>query len=490
MEESQLTEDSITRDIVAKLWNLCHILRDDGITYNEYVTELTYLLFLKMMAETGRESMLPDGYRWAELDKREGLDQLDYYRRLLLDLGSHGKGQVAAIFADAQTKLRKPTNLKALTDAIDRLDWFSARDEGLGNLYEGLLEKNAAEKKSGAGQYFTPRPLIDCIVRLVQPQPGEIIQDPAAGTGGFLVAADRYIKDRTDDLYLLGEARAYFQRHNAFVGLELVPDTHRLCLMNLMLHGIEDGVDLGDTLSPDGERLGKADLIMTNPPFGMKRGGGRPTRSDFSVTADTSNKQLAFVEHLYRALKPGGRAAMVVPDNVLFEDGVGKRLRQQLMEMCDLHTILRLPTGIFYAPGVKTNVLFFTRGKTDRGNTKTVWVYDMRANMDAFGKTRPLMASDFAGFEAAYGNDPFGHAARMDQGEEGKFRCFKRDQIKARNDNLDIGWLRDESGGDPEDNLIQPEEIAAAIAGHLRAALEEIEMLSEELEPVAVEAAA
>ena len=274
MENGQLTGDSITTEIVAKLWNLCHILRDDGITYNEYVTELTYLLFLKMMEETGRESVLPDGYRWGELDKREGLDQLDYYRRLLLDLGSHGKGQVAAIFADAQTKLRKPTNLKALTDAIDRLDWFSARDEGLGNLYEGLLEKNAAEKKSGAGQYFTPRPLIDCIVRLVQPQPGEMIQDPAAGTGGFLVGADRYIKDRTDELYALGEVQAYFQRHSAFVGLELVPDTHRLCLMNLMLHGIEDGVDLGDTLSPDGERLGKADVIMTNPPFGTKRGGG------------------------------------------------------------------------------------------------------------------------------------------------------------------------------------------------------------------------
>jgi type I restriction enzyme M protein len=212
MEKGQLTGDSITKDIVAKLWSLCHILRDDGITYNEYVTELTYLLFLKMMAETGRESMLPDGYRWEELDKREGLDQLDYYRRLLLDLGSHGKEQVAAI------------------DAIDRLDWFSARDEGLGNLYEGLLEKNAAEKKSGAGQYFTPRPLIDCIVRLIRPQSGELIQDPAAGTGGFLVAADRYIKDHTDDLYALTEAQAHFQRHNAFLGLELVPQIHTGCV--------------------------------------------------------------------------------------------------------------------------------------------------------------------------------------------------------------------------------------------------------------------
>ena len=489
METSQLTGEYITRDIVAKLWSLCHILRDDGITYNEYVTELTYLLFLKMMAETGRESVLPDGYRWGELDKREGLDQLDYYRRLLLDLGSHGKGQVAAIFADAQTKLRKPTNLKALTDAIDRLDWFSARDEGLGNLYEGLLEKNAAEKKSGAGQYFTPRPLIDCIVRLVQPQAGEIIQDPAGGTGGFLVAADRYIKDRTDDLYALTEAQAHFQRHNAFVGLELVPDTHRLCLMNLMLHGIEDGVQLGDTLSPDGERLGKADVIMTNPPFGTKKGGGRPTRSDFSITADSSNKQLAFVEHVVRALRPGGRLAIIVPDNVLFEDNTGRRLRSWMMDLCDLHTILRLPTGIFYSQGVKTNVIFLTRGKTDRGNTAMVWVYDLRANMPAFGKTRPLSVSDFEAFEQAFGSDPLGKTKRIDEGKEGRWRCFTREEIAARSNSLDIAWLRDDSE-DPEDELTEPEDIAIAIAAHLRAALEEIDALAEDALPREVKDAA
>src|SRR3954452_7757018 len=382
-----------TQDIVAKLWSLCHVLRDGGITYNEYVTELTYLLFLKMLAETERENRLPSQYRWDELAKREGLEQLDYYKRLLLDLGDPKKvtdGMVRAIFTDAQTRLRKPTNLKALNTSIDKLDWFSAREEGLGNLYEGLLEKNAAEKKAGAGQYFTPRPLIDCIVRLMKPQAGEIIQDPAAGTGGFLVASDHHIKKETDDLYKLTEAQAFFQRNNAYIGAELVPDAHRLCLMNLMLHGIEGGVSLLDTLSPDGEGLGKADLILTNPPFGTKKGGGRPIRSDFSITADTSNKQLAFVEHVVRALKSGGRAAVVVPDNVLFEDGVGRRLRHWMMELCDVHTILRLPTGIFYAQGVKTNVVFFTRGKSDKANTKGVWVYDMRANMNAFGKTRLL----------------------------------------------------------------------------------------------------
>jgi len=302
-----------TQDIVAKLWALCHVLRDDGITYNEYVTELTYLLFLKMLAEVPdnkgvlRENRLPEGYRWSELAKREGLDQLDYYKRLLLDLGKPETSKdalVRANFTDAQTRLRKPTNLKALTTNIDKLDWYSAREEGLGNLYEGLLEKNAAEKKSGAGQYFTPRPLIDCIVRLMKPQAGEVVQDPAAGTAGFLVAADRYIKDHTDDLYTLAPEKAFFQRHSAFVGAELVTDAHRLCMMNLLLHGIEGGVANIDTLSPDGEGLGKADLIMTNPPFGTKKGGGRPTRSDFSMTADTSNKQLAFVEHIVRALIP------------------------------------------------------------------------------------------------------------------------------------------------------------------------------------------
>jgi type I restriction enzyme M protein len=473
-----------TADIVAKLWSLCHVLRDDGVTYNEYVTELTYLLFLKMLEETKRETRLPSGYRWAELVKRDGLDQLDYYKRLLLDLGRpEVKDElVRAIFIDAQTRLRKPTNLKALTTDIDKLDWFSAREEGLGNLYEGLLEKNASDKKSGAGQYFTPRPLIDSIVRLMKPQAGEVLQDPAAGTGGFLVAADHYIKAHTDDLYKLPEAQAFFQRHNAFIGAELVPDTHRLCLMNLLLHGIEGGVSNIDTLSPDGETLPKADLILTNPPFGTKKGGGRPTRNDFSVTADSSNKQLAFVEHIVRALKPGGRAAVVIPDNVLFEGNAGRRLRTWLMDLCDLHTILRLPTGIFYAQGVKTNVLFFQRGTTEKANTKAVWIYDMRANMPAFGKTRPLTVADFAGFEAEYSDA----GKRKDHGEEGRWRCFRREAIKARNDNLDIWWLRD-TEAEAEEGLTEPEDIAAAIIGHLKAALEEIEVLSEELEPDGME---
>lgn len=472
-----------TRDIVAKLWNLCNVLRDDGVSYTEYVTELTFLLFLKMLAETGHEERLPAAYRWEKLARGQGLEQLEYYRQLLLDLGNPKKAKdpvVLAIFTDAQTKLRKPTNLKALTDAIDKLDWFSAREEGLGNLYEGLLEKNAAEKKSGAGQYFTPRPLIDCIVRLLKPQPGEIIQDPAAGTGGFIVAAHGYICRNTDDLYKLPKGvTADFQRNHAYVGIELVPDTHRLCLMNLMLHGIESMVESGDTLAPDGERIGKADIIMTNPPFGTKKGGGRPTRSDFSITAETSNKQLAFVEHIVRALRPGARAAFVVPDNVLFEDGVGRRLRGWMMELCNVHTILRLPTGIFYSQGVKTNVLFVTRGKGDKANTKGVWIYDMRANMNAFGKTKPLTVNDFRPFEKCFGNDSHGAAKRRDEGEEGRFRFYGREQIAAKGDNLDIAWLKDTSN-DPEDEMTEPDELYAAIVMHLKTALEEIEAFGEE----------
>jgi type I restriction enzyme M protein len=319
------------------------------------------------------------------------------------------------------------------------------------------------------------------MVHLLQPQPGEVIQDPAAGTGGFLVLAARFIKERTDDLFALKTAEQHFQREEAFRGLELVSDTHRLLLMNLMLHDIGgDKIRGGDTLSVNGETLGKADLVLTNPPFGTKKGGGRPTRSDFTITADTSNKQLAFVEHIVRALKPGGRAGVVVPDNVLFADGAGRDLRTWLMDLCDLHTILRLPTGIFYAQGVKTNVLFFRRGRTDKANTKAVWVYDLRAGQPAYGKTRPLKREDFAAFEAAYGHDPNGVAVREDQGIEGRFRRFTREAVLTRGDNLDIAWLRgsDEVG---EDTLEDPEDIAEAIKEHLQRALTEIEGLVGEI---------
>ncbi|MCA9675174.1 MAG: N-6 DNA methylase [Kofleriaceae bacterium] len=463
-----------TQDIVQKLWNLCNVLRDDGITYHQYVTELTYLLFLKMAKETGTETQLPKGYRWDDLERQDGLDQLNFYRALLLHLGTHGSTRVQAIYVNATSALKVPRNLKKLVDSIDDLDWYSAKTEGLGDLYEGLLEKNANEKKSGAGQYFTPRPLIDSMVQLIKPQPGERVQDPAAGTGGFLIAADRYVKAATDDLFTLPEKQQQFQKREAFYGVELVHDTHRLALMNLMLHDIEGELILGDTLSPDGTRLPKADVILTNPPFGTKKGGGLPTRDDF--TFPTSNKQLAFLQHIYRGLKPGGRAAVVLPDNVLFEDNVGAQIRADLMDKCDLHTILRLPTGIFYAQGVKTNVLFFTRGEKDTGNTKAVWIYDMRTNAPAFGKRTPFTREHFSGFEKAFGDDPLGKSKRKDEGEEGHFRRFTRDEITKRGENLDITWLKDDGHHNAED-LPEPDEIAAEIMANLQTAIVEMEAL-------------
>ena len=467
-----------TQDIVQKLWNQCHVLRDAGVSYLQYVTELTYLLFLKMMKETALEQQLPKGYRWGDLTKLEGVEQLDFYRKMLVDLGATGSDRVQAIFANATTAIRQPRHLALIVEAVDGLDWYSAKTEGLGDLYEGLLEKNAEEVKSGAGQYFTPRPLIESMVAVIKPAAGERVQDPAIGTGGFLINADRYIKAHTDDLHDLKPAQQNFQRREAFSGVELVPDVQRLALMNAMLHDIEGDILLGDTLGPSGTKLPKVDVILTNPPFGTKKGGGGPTRDD--ITYPTSNKQLVFLQHIYRGLKPGGRAAVVLPDNVLFEEGVGQKVRHDLMDKCNLHTILRLPTGIFYAQGVKTNVLFFTRGAKDKDGTKAVWFYDMRTNAPSFGKRTPLTRGHFAEFEKAYGEDPLGGSKRVDQGEQAKWRKFTREEIAGRGDSLDISWLKDGSVTDHAE-LAEPEVIAAEIVGLLRTALEEMQALQEEL---------
>ena len=475
-----------THDIVGKLWNLCNVLKDDGVTYHQYVTELTYMLFLKMAKETGTESQIPAGYRWEELEAQSAPDRLEFYKVLLIHLGSHGSTLVKEIFANASSFIKKPATLSTLVTEIDKLDWYSARQEGLGDLYEGLLEKNANEKKSGAGQYFTPRVLIDSMVAVMKPTLNDIIQDPAAGTGGFLIAAHHYLRQH-NDFDALTEAKQRKLRRNTFYGMEHVQDTHRLALMNLMLHGIESdpeagGIHYGDTLSPEGEALPKATLMLTNPPFGTKKGGGLPTRGDF--TFPTSNKQFAFLQHIYRGLKPGGRAAVVLPDNVLFESNVGTDIRRDLMDKCNLHTILRLPTGIFYAQGVKTNVLFFTRGVKDKGNTEEVWVYDLRANMPQYGKRTTLLREHFAAFEAAFGADSNGTATslvqRVDTGEVGRFRRFTREQISARGDSLDVAWLKDESGSSTED-LPEPAVLAKDAIAELEGALDELRGILEEL---------
>ncbi|CAE6838103.1 class I SAM-dependent DNA methyltransferase [Paraburkholderia domus] len=475
-------------DIVQKLWNLCDVLRDDGINYSDYVAELVLLLFIKMEYENAQSGVLskhklPEGSRWTDLTEKSGLNLLNHYRATLLSLSQSTDPLIAAIYADAQTSLKEPRHLEQLVKSLDGIDWFSAKRDGLGDLYEGLLQKNASETKSGAGQYFTPRPLIDSIIHLIKPQPGETIQDPAAGTAGFLIAADTYIKSHTDNLYNLNARQQTFQRNKAFLGMELVSSTRRLALMNCMLHGMEgddDGVvHIGNTLGNAGAALPKADIILSNPPFGTAKGGGGPTRDD--LTYATGNKQLAFLQHIVRHLKDGGRAAVVLPDNVLFEAGVGADIRRDLMNKCNLHTILRLPTGIFYAQGVKTNVLFFNKvSQAATNSTKKVWVYDLRANAPKFGKRTPLLRDYFAQFEAAYGDAADGCGSRVDEGESSRFRSFSREWIKGRGDSLDIAWLKDESGEDASD-LPEPAVLAREAMDELNVALAELEGILTEL---------
>lgn len=471
-----------TQEIVSKLWNLCNVLRDDGITYHQYVTELTYILFLKMAKETGAESQIPADFRWDALKSKSGIELKKYYKELLNHLGENCTGRVREIYQGAATNIDEPKNLEKIITTIDALDWFDAleekseneKSESLGAMYEGLLEKNANEKKSGAGQYFTPRVLIDVMTRLMKPQPGERCNDPACGTFGFMIAAHQYVKDHTDDFFDLDADTAAFEREKAFTGCELVHDTHRLALMNAMLHDIEGDIMLADTLSNQGKAMKDYDLVLTNPPFGTKKGGERATRDDF--TFPTSNKQLNFLQHIYRSLKADGkaRAAVVLPDNVLFADGDGERIRVDLMDKCDLHTVLRLPTGIFYAQGVKTNVLFFTRGKTDKGNTKEVWFYDLRTNMPSFGKTNPLKTEHFAGFEAAYG------AADRHAVKDERWSVFTREQITERGNSLDLGLIRDDSIVDYED-LPDPIESGEEAIAQLEEAVDLLQSVVNEL---------
>ena len=366
-------------------------------------------------------------------------------------------------------------------------------------MYEGLLEKNATETKSGAGQYFTPRPLINSIVRCIQPKPSEVIQDPACGTAGFLIAADAYIRQH-NDLYALTELETKFYTLEAFTGVELVPNTRRLAQMNCLLHDIggeQGAIRLGNSLGPVGENLPKADVILANPPFGTSKGGEASiTRDDLPF--NTSNKQLAFLQHIYMNLKPGGRAAVVLPDNVLFEAGQGTSIRQDLMNKCNVHTILRLPTGIFYAQGVKTNVLFFSKGTEanplqDEHCTVETWVYDLRTNMPSFGKRTPFTEAHLKGFETVYGTDPKGLSARTEGEwslnlaeqeqtlENSRWRKFSREWIKEqKGDSLDISWLKDNDAVDAA-NLPEPHVLASEAMSELTQALVELDALMQAL---------
>lgn len=468
-------------EIVSKLWGLANVLRDDGITYQQYVTELTYMLFLKMMKEQQMEEIIPDDYRWDDLLTKEGIELKEFYQKLLLHLGSTKieNERLRQIYSGASTSIDEPKNLEKLLKSIDGLDWYNAKEEGLGDLYEGLLEKNASEKKSGAGQYFTPRVLIDVMVKLIDPKIGERCNDPAAGTFGFMIAADRYLKEKTDDYFDISPEEAEFQKKEAFTGMELVKDTHRLALMNALLHDMEGRLEQGDTLSTNGKWMKNYNVVLTNPPFGTKKGGERATRDD--LTFETSNKQLNFLQLIYKSLVTDGtgRAAVVLPDNVLFEDGAGAKIRQDLMNKCNLHTILRLPTGIFYAQGVKTNVLFFERGTKDEGNTKEVWVYDLRTNMPKFGKRTPLTEKHFEGFIEAYMSE------ERTKVQDERWNVFTREAIAVKGDNLDIGLIADESLS-AYDNLPDPIESAEEAIDKLQQAMNLLGEVVAELKAIEV----
>jgi type I restriction enzyme M protein len=442
-------------DIANKLWNLCNVLRDDGVTYHQYLNELTYVLFLRLSETREFEEEIPKEYRWSRLkDIKDNKELFDTYREFLATVSSKSdNATIKEIYTNASTTLRKPANLRTLITSIDDIDWYEDQEKDkIATIYEELLEKNAGEKKSGAGQYFTPRPLINVMVELLSPKLGEKWNDPACGTFGFMIAADEYLRNQTDNYFELDTRQRKFQKEQAFSGCELVQDAHRLALMNAKLHGLDSTIALGDTLSELGAGFKNYDGVLANPPFGTKKGGERPTRSDF--TYPTSNKQLNFLQHIYRSLhrRGGARAGVVVPDNVLFEDNEGQRIRQDLMDKCRLHTILRLPTGIFYAQGVKTNVLFFERGKTEKNNTDEVWFYDMRTGVDNYGKRTPFVRPAFTDFVKAYTGginidavrskyDGTVNGKKRRKIEDSRWNVFSREQIREKGDSLDIGLM-------------------------------------------------
>ena len=480
--------------IASKLWNQCNVLRDDGVTYHQYLNELTYILFLKLSEIKGFETEIPEEYRWKMfVTEKDNSKAFALYRDFLANVSTKTtSNSIKEIYRDASTSLRKPVNFNTIVQAIDKLDWYEEDDRDMmGDIYESLLEKNATEKKSGAGQYFTPRPLINVMVKLSVPTIGERWNDPAAGTFGFMIAVNQYLRGKHDNYFDLNTQERKFQKEEAFSGVELVPDAHRLALMNARLHDMESTIHLGDTLSKLGKELKNFDGVLANPPFGTKKGGELPNRDDF--TYPTSNKQLNFLQHIYRSLKKDGkaRAAVVLPDNVLFDDNDGQKIRKDLMDKCNLHTILRLPTGIFYAAGVKTNVLFFTRGKEELGNTKKVWFYDLRTNMPTFGKRTPFTEEVFKDFIYAYtggmsadkvvdeydGSIDDELRAKI---KDERWQCYTREEIAEKNDTLDIGLVADNSV-QSSDALGEPEDIIREAKDELNEILKQLDDILKEL---------
>lgn len=500
--------------LVQKLWNYCNILRDDGLSYGDYLEQLTFLLFLKMADEQSRPpfskpSPIPKGKDWPALLAKDG-DELEiHYRHTLEELGKRS-GMLGVIFRKAQNKIQDPAKLRRLiVDLIDKEQWSSLSADVKGDAYEGLLQKNAEDVKGGAGQYFTPRPLIAAMVDAVQPAPGNMICDPACGTGGFLLAAHDYLAKH----YQLDRAQKKKLKSGTFFGIELVDSVTRLCAMNLLLHGIgPEFIDCSDGVSPSAGRRSQTDatgateelpvvtkdalagkhgeyeIVLANPPFGKKSSvtivneAGESSKESLIINRDdfwasTSNKQLNFLQHIFTILKQHGRAAVVLPDNVLFEGGAGETIRRELLKQADVHTLLRLPTGIFYAQGVKANVLFFDRKPAqEKPWTQKLWIYDLRTNLHFTLKENTLKRSDLDDFVACY--NPKNRHSRK---ESERFKSFTYDEVTKRDKvNLDIFWLKHDALEESA-NLPAPEIIAQEITDDLEAALEQFAEIAEDL---------
>lgn len=478
-----------TSSIISKVWSFCTVLKDDGVSYGDYLEQLTYLLFLKMADEFSkppynRTIPIPAEYNWESLSSRRGADLELHYTTLLRELGQK-KGILGQIFTKSQNKIQDPAKLYKLIDMINKEQWSTMGADVKGKIYEGLLEKNAEDTKSGAGQYFTPRASIRAMVECLRPEPKKTIADPACGTGGFFLAAYDYIAKQD-----LDTDQKKFLKHSTFFGNEIVAGTRRLCLMNMFLHNIGD-IDSENFISPADALVAdsglRVDYVLANPPFGKKSSmtftndeGEQDTedltynRQDFWVT--TSNKQLNFLQHIRTMLKSTGRAAVVLPDNVLFEGGAGETIRKKLLETTDLHTILRLPTGIFYKPGVKANVLFFDNKPANKTAwTKEIWFYDFRTNIHFTLKKNPMQLEDLRDFINCY--NPTNRHSRKETynaqtNTEGRWRKFTYDEIISRDKtSLDITWIKDKSLADL-DNLPDPDVLAGDIIENLEAGLE------------------
>ena len=494
-----MSEQSTT--IISKVWGMCAPLRDDGVSYGDYLEQLTYLIFLKMSDEYSKPPYkkitgIPEGYTWSDMNTLKGAELEEQYKKTLETLAKEG-GILGQIFSQASNKISNAAILFRIVQMIDKEKWVSMSSDVKGEIYEGLLQKNAEDIKSGAGQYFTPRPLIRAMVECLRPEPKKTIADPCCGSGGFFLAAQEFLTN--PDNYTLDREQKEFLKNETFYGNELVKTTFKMALMNLYLHNIGDiygnvPVTQGDSLLTDpGYRV---DYVLTNPPFGKKSSITMTNeegeeeeedlvynRQDFWTTS--SNKQLNFVQHINTIMKATGKAAVVVPDNALFEGGAGETVRQKLLQTTDLHTILRLPTGIFYKPGVKANVIFFDKkpASPDR-QTKEIWIYDFRTNIHFTLKQHPMSDTDLQDFITCY--NPENRNERKENWSEenpgGRWRKFSVDEILKRDKtSLDIFWIKDKSLADL-DNLPDPDVLADDIIENLQSALESFQELKKQLD--------